>query len=57
LLWLVSAAEVDSLLVEAAKRAANDKKKLASKSAAIRKQIPWAVVSAALHRKLQTSAA
>jgi hypothetical protein len=57
LLWLVRAAEVDSALVASATEDANNKTKLASKSAAVRKRIPWSVLSAALHRKLQSSAA
>jgi hypothetical protein len=57
LLWLVRAAEVNPALVAAAAEEANDKPKMASKSAAIRRHIPWSVLSAALHRKLQASVA
>ncbi|MGD9874854.1 MAG: hypothetical protein AB7T27_11400 [Kiritimatiellia bacterium] len=48
LLWLISASGVRQELVEAAEQAAEAASSLAGKSAAIRKQVPWAEVAAAL---------
>ena len=48
LLWLVAAAGVSEELVEAASQASETATSLAGKSAAIRKQVPWAEVAAAL---------
>jgi len=48
LLWLISASGVGQELVQAATRAAEASSSSASKSAAIRKQVPWPKVSAAL---------
>ena len=48
LLWLISAAGVRQELVQAAARAAEEASSLAGKSAAIRRQVPWPVVAAAL---------
>lgn len=45
LIWLAMAAGVDPDLVNAAKQAANEVPKLATKSAAIRKRIPWSCVA------------
>jgi len=50
LLWLISAANVESDLVQAAIHAAESKTAMASKSAAIRKNVPWAEVAAALSK-------
>jgi hypothetical protein len=44
LLWLAEAAGVCPSLVNSAKEDASQKMKLASKSAAIRKHIPWQVI-------------
>jgi len=48
LLWLISASGVRQELVEAAAEAAEAASSLAGKSAAIRKQVPWPEVAAAL---------
>ena len=48
LVWLATAAQVERTLLHAATTAANAAEKMPSKSAAIRKFIPWAVVEAAL---------
>lgn len=48
LLWLISVAGVDKKLVESAVTASENVTAMASKSAAIRKNVPWAVVAAAL---------
>lgn len=48
LLWLISASGVNPDLVQAAKEAAEGPSRLSSKSAAIRRQVPWSVVEAAL---------
>lgn len=48
LLWLISASGVDPKLVKAATEAAEEQSRLASKSAAIRRHVPWSVVEAAL---------
>jgi len=48
LLWLISASGVRKELVQAATRAAEASSHPASKSAAIRKQVPWSEVAAAL---------
>jgi hypothetical protein len=50
LLWLISAAGINPDLVDAAKQVADDAPSLASKSAAIRKQVPWQEVACALLR-------
>lgn len=52
LLWLAQAAEVSPILISAAKCDAESRAKLAGKSAAIRKHVPWQVLADALHRKL-----
>jgi len=57
LLWLARAADVNPELLAAAIADASHKSKLASKSAAIRKNIPWAVLVEALRRRLGDSAA
>lgn len=48
LFWLISASGIDPELVKAATQAAEAASSLASKSAAIRKQVPWPKVAAAL---------
>ena len=48
LLWLISAAGLDKQLIQAAKEAADGKSALASKSAAIRRNVPWTEVASAL---------
>ena len=48
LVWLISAAGVNNDLVQAAIQAAESKTAMASKSAAIRKIVPWAEVEAVL---------
>lgn len=48
LLWLATAAGVDRDLINEAKQAADEAPKLATKSAAIRKRIPWSCLEAAL---------
>lgn len=55
LLWLVKAAEVSPQLIKVANDEAGTKTGLASKSAAIRKNIPWTTLAEALHRKLGTT--
>lgn len=50
LLWLITASEVEPALVEAAQGAAAAASSMPSQSAAIRKCVPWSVVSAALSR-------
>ena len=55
LLWLVTAAEVSPQLIRAANDEASTKTGLASKSAAIRKHIPWKTLADALHRQLDTA--
>lgn len=50
LLWLISAAGVPHELVAAASRAADSAAALASKSAAVRRTVPWEVVVEALRR-------
>ena len=57
LLWLAQAAEVSPTFIAAATTEASGKSKLASKSAAIRRHVPWSVLAAALHRKLPPGAA
>lgn len=52
LLWLISAAGVSQELVQIAKKAADDKSPLASKSAAIRKIVPWSEVAFALSKQV-----
>ena len=52
LLWLVTAAEVSPHLIKAANDEASTERGLASKSAAIRKHIPWTTLADALHRIL-----
>lgn len=51
LLWLVTAAEVDAALVMRASIAAGSAISLLSRSAAIRRIIPWATVSASIIRR------
>jgi hypothetical protein len=48
LLWLIAAAGVRAELVEAARQAAEGATSLAGQSAAIRREVPWPVVAAAL---------
>ncbi|MGQ5490718.1 hypothetical protein ACUH78_17890 [Thauera sp. ZXT1-4] len=48
LLWLASASGVNSGVIEEAMLASENASSFASRSAAVRKIIPWAVVSAAL---------
>jgi len=48
LLWLISAAGVNQELVQAANKAANGESSLASKSAAIRKNVPWSEIASTL---------
>lgn len=48
LFWLISASGIEPELVKAATQAAEAASSLASKSAAIRKQVPWPKVAAAL---------
>ena len=55
LLWLAEAAEISDELIVAARTEAEDKAKLNSKAAVVRKHIPWATVSAALHRKVSAA--
>src|SRR5215218_7151335 len=51
LLWLIEAAGVEPGLVSAARRSAIKAKALASKSAAIRKHVPWAEVKNVLWKR------
>ena len=48
LLWLISAAGIDTELVGAAKAGADAAKSMQWKSAAIRKVVPWGIVEQAL---------
>ncbi len=48
LLWLISAAGVESALAHAASQAASNAHSMAGASAAIRKVVPWSVIAAAL---------
>lgn len=57
LLWLISAAGVPHELVAAANRAADSAASLASKSAAVRRAVPWDVVVAALRKSERSDAA
>ena len=57
LFWLAEAADVHPNIRATAMTDASAKSKLASKSAAIRKHIPWPVLAEALRRKLGDSAA
>jgi hypothetical protein len=57
LIWLIAAAGVPTELVQAALNEADSKPKLASKSAAIRRHVPWEVVAAALRRGMSGSVA
>jgi hypothetical protein len=50
LIWLISAAKVPTDLIRDALSEAGAKSTLAGKSAAIRKCVPWSVVSEALRR-------
>lgn len=50
LLWLATAAQVESSKVQAAAQAASSAASMAGASAAIRKIVPWPVVAAALKR-------
>lgn len=52
LLWLVSAAQVESSKVQLASQAAGSATSMAGAAAAIRKAIPWPVVAAALERSV-----
>lgn len=56
LIWLISAAGVKSELVQLALHDAGLASKLASKSAAIRRHVPWHTLAEAL-RKTQTASA
>ena len=56
LLWLSQAAAVSPTLIAAATAEASEKSKLASKSAAIRRHVPWSVLSTELHRILPPDA-
>lgn len=56
LLWLVEAAGVSAVLLDAAKAGSATSTKMATQSAAIRKQIPWTVLASALQRKMTQSA-
>jgi hypothetical protein len=57
LVWLATAAKVELTLLHTAIAAANASEKMPSKSAAIRKYIPWAVVEAALALQQENNAA
>ncbi len=57
LVWLISAAGVQSELVQSALRQAELASKLASKSAAIRRHVSWPVLAEALRRTVGQSAA
>jgi len=57
LAWLIGSAGVSTELVQAALREAESKTKLPSKSAAIRRHVPWEVVAAALKTRMSDSAA
>lgn len=57
LLWLISAAGVPHELVATASRAADSAASLASKSAAVRRTVPWEVVVEALRRSERSDAA
>lgn len=48
LLWVIEAAGVERKLVSRAKAVVDDKKSLSSNSAAIRKIVPWKVLTTAL---------
>jgi len=50
LLWLITAADVQKDLVQEATQAAESVSAMASKSAAIRKNVPWTVVAEALSK-------
>lgn len=51
LLWLINAAGVEPSLVNAARRSAAQAKALASKSAAVRRHVPWAEVENVLWKR------
>jgi hypothetical protein len=51
LLWLIDAAGVEPSLVSAARRSAAKAKALASKSAAVRRHVPWAEVGKVLWKR------
>lgn len=51
LLWLIEAAGVEPSLVSAARRSAVKAKALPSKSAAVRKHVPWANVESVLWKR------
>lgn len=52
LLWLISAAGVSQEIIRSAKKAADEKSPLASKSAAIRKIVPWSDLASALTNQI-----
>lgn len=54
LLWLIAASGVEPTLVSAAQEAADRAQAMASKAAAIRRCVPWAVVAAALSSRHRT---
>src|SRR5215210_1404260 len=54
LLWLIEAAGVEPSLVSAARRSASKVNALASKSAAVRKHVPWAEVESVLWKRAST---
>lgn len=57
LLWLVGAAGVQAELVALARASAEAAKSMPAKSAAVRRQVPWATVCHALLQKSQANAA
>jgi hypothetical protein len=57
LVWLATAAQVDTKLLQTAVSAANAAEKMPSKSAAIRKFIPWAVIEDALEKQRENNGA
>ena len=57
LIWLATAAQVDSSLLSAAISSASATEKLPSKSAAIRKHIPWPGVEADIALQMSNNAA
>ena len=57
LIWLATAAKVDSALLKAAISSASAAERMPSKAAAIRKHIPWPVLEAAIAVQLSHNAA
>lgn len=57
LLWLVAAAGVETELVTLARASVEAAKSMPGKAAAVRRQIPWATVCAALLHRAQANAA